>query len=242
MYKIVFLRHGESTWKHGETGSSAGPDVDLSREPSGGHEAGRTLKNEGYDFDWPSPPSSAGYRTSGSPSTRWTGCGSRGPLLTLNERHYGLWQGLKQGRDGQEFGETRSRSGAGPMTSPSTRWRPSDERWPGMIPAIGVDRGPSADRMPQRHRGTGPPLRHDAIVPAIRDAKRCWSPPTATPAGHGQVSGYHLRPEIVGLNISHPASRCLRTGAGSNNRSSHITGRPGSGERHARPWPLRQSQ
>ncbi len=51
MYKVVLLRHGESTWNK-ENRFTGWTDVDLSEKGVGeAHKAGQTLKKEGYTFD-----------------------------------------------------------------------------------------------------------------------------------------------------------------------------------------------
>src|SRR5688572_22547541 len=51
MYKVVLLRHGESTWNH-ENRFTGWTDVDLSAKGlEEAHAAGRLLRDEGYGFD-----------------------------------------------------------------------------------------------------------------------------------------------------------------------------------------------
>ena len=51
MYRLVLLRHGESTWNK-ENRFTGWTDVDLSREgPRRGARSRRLLKEEGYTFD-----------------------------------------------------------------------------------------------------------------------------------------------------------------------------------------------
>ena len=51
MYKVVLLRHGESTWNM-ENRFTGWTDVDLSEKGlTEAHQAGKALKEGGYDFD-----------------------------------------------------------------------------------------------------------------------------------------------------------------------------------------------
>ena len=51
MYKVVLLRHGESEWNK-ENRFTGWKDVDLSEKGVlEAHEAGKTLKADGYTFD-----------------------------------------------------------------------------------------------------------------------------------------------------------------------------------------------
>ncbi|MBN2420429.1 MAG: 2,3-bisphosphoglycerate-dependent phosphoglycerate mutase, partial [Deltaproteobacteria bacterium] len=51
MYKLVFIRHGESQWNK-ENRFTGWTDVDLTKKGIfEAEEAGKTLKNEGFTFD-----------------------------------------------------------------------------------------------------------------------------------------------------------------------------------------------
>ena len=78
MYKLVLIRHGESTWNL-ENRFTGWTDVELT--PTGveqARQAGRLLKAEGYDFDvaYTSVLSARSGRC-GTHSTRWTAPGCR---------------------------------------------------------------------------------------------------------------------------------------------------------------------
>jgi len=107
MYKIVLLRHGESTWNL-ENRFTGWTDVDLT--PTGveqAKEAGRLLKVEGYDFDvtYTSVLKRAIW-------TLWHALDQMDrtwlPVVNswrLNERHYGALQGLNKAETAKQYGD-----------------------------------------------------------------------------------------------------------------------------------------
>ena len=109
MYKIVLIRHGESTWNK-ENIFTGWTDVDLS--PKGleqAHAAGKLLKKEGYEFD-------AAYTSylKRAIRTLWTVLDELDLMWIpehktwrLNERHYGSLQGLNKSEMAEEYGEAQ---------------------------------------------------------------------------------------------------------------------------------------
>jgi 2,3-bisphosphoglycerate-dependent phosphoglycerate mutase len=107
MYKVVLVRHGESTWNK-ENLFTGWTDVDLSekgREEA--KEAGRVLKEEGFVFD-------IAYTSvlKRAIRTLWILMDEMDlmwiPVLRdwrLNERHYGALQGLNKSEMAEKFGE-----------------------------------------------------------------------------------------------------------------------------------------
>lgn len=107
MYKLVLIRHGESTWNL-ENRFTGWTDVDLT--PTGieqAQNAGQLLKNEGYDFD-------VAYTSVLKRATRtlWHVLDEMDrtwlPVMhswRLNERHYGALQGLNKGETAQKYGD-----------------------------------------------------------------------------------------------------------------------------------------
>ncbi len=107
MYKLVLIRHGESTWNL-ENRFTGWTDVDLT--PTGlaqAVEAGRLLKAEGFDFD-------LAYTSVLKRATRtlWHVLDEMDrtwlPVVhswRLNERHYGALQGLNKADMAKQYGD-----------------------------------------------------------------------------------------------------------------------------------------
>ncbi len=107
MMKLVLVRHGESEWNKLNL-FTGWMDVDLSEK---GHEeakqAGRTLKEEGYDFDicYTSYLKRAIHTLQhilDEMDRNWL------PVVKswrLNERHYGALQGLNKSETAEKYGE-----------------------------------------------------------------------------------------------------------------------------------------
>ena len=107
MYKIVLLRHGESTWNK-ENRFTGWTDVDLSEKGlEEAKKAGETLKKEGFVFDvaFTSVLKRAIrtlWITLDGMDLMWI------PVYNswrLNERHYGSLQGLNKSEMAAKFGE-----------------------------------------------------------------------------------------------------------------------------------------
>lgn len=109
MYKLVLIRHGESTWNL-ENRFTGWTDVDLT--PTGvqqAKDAGRLLKAEGYEFD-------VAYTSMLRRATRtlWHTLDEMErtwlPVVhswRLNERHYGALQGLNKADMAKQYGEAQ---------------------------------------------------------------------------------------------------------------------------------------
>jgi 2,3-bisphosphoglycerate-dependent phosphoglycerate mutase len=107
MYKLVLIRHGESTWNL-DNRFTGWTDVDLT--PTGVEQAknaGRLLKAEGYDFD-------VAYTSMLKRATRtlWHTLDEMDrtwlPVVNtwrLNERHYGALQGLNKAEVAKQYGD-----------------------------------------------------------------------------------------------------------------------------------------
>jgi len=130
MYKLVLIRHGESTWNL-ENRFTGWTDVDLT--PTGveqAREAGRLMKEAGCDFD-------LAY-TSVLKRAIWTlwhalDCMDRTwlPVVNdwrLNERHYGALQGLNKAETAQKFGEEQVLVWRRSYDIPPPALEPGDER------------------------------------------------------------------------------------------------------------------
>jgi 2,3-bisphosphoglycerate-dependent phosphoglycerate mutase len=109
MYKLVLVRHGESTWNL-ENRFTGWTDVDLT--PTGvdqAKNAGRLLKADGYEFD-------LAYTSVLKRATRtlWHCLDEMDrtwlPVVhswRLNERHYGALQGLDKGETARKYGDAQ---------------------------------------------------------------------------------------------------------------------------------------
>jgi 2,3-bisphosphoglycerate-dependent phosphoglycerate mutase len=109
MYKLVLIRHGESTWNL-ENRFTGWTDVDLT--PTGveqARNAGRMLKAEGYEFD-------VAYTSvlKRAIRTLWLTLDEMDrtwlPVLKhwrLNERHYGALQGLNKADMAKQYGDAQ---------------------------------------------------------------------------------------------------------------------------------------
>jgi 2,3-bisphosphoglycerate-dependent phosphoglycerate mutase len=176
MYKVVLLRHGESTWNR-ENRFTGWTDVDLSEK--GLHEAeqaGTLLKDEGFTFD-------VAYTSVLKRALRtcWITLDALDllwiPVIKnwrLNERHYGALQGLDKAETAARHGEAQVKI-----------WRRSYDIPP---PALAVDdsRHPSRDRryanLTAAERPATESLKDtvarfvpywtDTIAPAIRQGER----------------------------------------------------------------------
>lgn len=109
MYKIVLLRHGESTWNK-ENRFTGWTDVDLSEKgKEEAKNAGRILKTEGYSFELAFTSTlKRAIRTlwlaTDEMDLLWV------PVIkswTLNERHYGGLQGLDKAETAAKHGEAQ---------------------------------------------------------------------------------------------------------------------------------------
>ncbi len=206
MYKLVLIRHGESTWNL-ENRFTGWTDVDLT--PTGvaqAQEAGRLLRAEGYEFDL--------VFTSVLKRAIWTTWHALDqmdrhwlPVVNhwrLNERHYGALQGLNKAETAKQFGDQQV-----------LVWRRSYDTPP---PALAAD-DPRCERGDRRYEklaaGEVPlteclkdtvarvlPYWNDTIAPAIRAGQRVLV------SAHGNSIRALVKyldqisdDEIVGLNI-----------------------------------------
>lgn len=176
MYKLVLIRHGESTWNL-ENRFTGWTDVDLT--PTGiaqAQTAGRLLKAEGYEFDvaYTSVLKRAIHtlwHTLDAMERQWIPVHNN---WRLNERHYGALQGLNKAETAQKFGDAQVLA-----------WRRSYDTPP---PAL-EPQDPRSERGDLRYAKLKPldiplteclkdtvarviPLWTDSIAPAIKSGKR----------------------------------------------------------------------
>ena len=206
MYKIVLIRHGESTWNL-ENRFTGWTDVDLT--PTGVSQAmsaGKLLKAEGYAFDlaFTSVLKRAIH-------TLWHALDEMDstwiPVVKdwrLNERHYGALQGLNKTETAKQYGDEQV-----------LVWRRSYDTPPPVLDAA----DPRSERSDRRYAalpaGTVPlteclkdtvdrvlPFWNDTMAPAIRSGQRI------VVAAHGNSIRALVKylddiseKDIVGLNI-----------------------------------------
>jgi 2,3-bisphosphoglycerate-dependent phosphoglycerate mutase len=109
MYKIVFMRHGESTWNL-ENRFTGWTDVDLTEKGvNEAKTAGRLLREAGFTFD-------LAYTSvlKRAIRTLWLAMDEMDMMWLpvkndwrLNERHYGALQGLDKGETAAKFGDAQ---------------------------------------------------------------------------------------------------------------------------------------
>jgi len=206
MYKLVLIRHGESTWNL-ENRFTGWTDVDLT--PTGveqAKQAGRLLKAEGYEFD-------VAYTSvlKRAIHTLWHALDEMDrpwlPVVNswrLNERHYGALQGLNKAETAKQYGDEQV-----------LVWRRSYDTPP---PELSAD-DPRGQRQDIRYRKLKAeeiplteclkdtvarvlPFWNEAMAPAIKAGKRI------VVAAHGNSIRALVKyldnigdDEIVGLNI-----------------------------------------
>ncbi len=206
MYKLVLIRHGESTWNL-ENRFTGWTDVDLT--PTGiqqAQDAGRLLRAEGYDFDlcFTSVLKRATrtlWHCLDELDRTWL------PVQhswRLNERHYGALQGLNKAETAREYGDPqvlvwrRSYDTPPPPLAPTDpRCERGDRRY--------ADLAPSQVPLTECLKDTVArvlPFWNEAIAPAIRSGQRVLV------AAHGNSIRALVKyldgisdDDIVGLNI-----------------------------------------
>ncbi len=133
MYKVVLLRHGESTWNK-ENRFTGWTDVDLSEKGlEEARKAGQVLKSEGFKFD-------IAYTSvlKRAIRTLWITLDELDlmwiPVFRswrLNERHYGALQGLNKTETAQKYGEDQVKIWRRSYDIPPPALEKNDDRFPG---------------------------------------------------------------------------------------------------------------
>src|SRR5688500_4940045 len=131
-YKVVLLRHGESTWNR-ENRFTGWTDVDLSeRGRIEAQEAGRLLHEGGYVFD-------VAYTSvlKRAIRTLWMALDVLDLMWIpevnswrLNERHYGALQGLNKAETAAQYGEAQVKLWRRSYDIPPPPLSPDDDRHP----------------------------------------------------------------------------------------------------------------
>ena len=132
MYKLVLVRHGQSTWNL-ENRFTGWTDVGLTEQGEAeAHEAGRLLHEGGYEFD-------VAYTSvlRRAIKTLWIVMEEMGlewlPVYRawqLNERHYGALQGLNKAEMAQKFGDEQVHIWRRSYDIPPPALEVTDERHP----------------------------------------------------------------------------------------------------------------
>ena len=176
MHKLVLVRHGESTWNK-ENRFTGWTDVDLSEKGvKEAHEAGQTLRKEGYVFD-------VAYTSvlKRAIRTLWIMLDELDQMWItvhnswrLNERHYGALQGLNKAEMAAKYGEQQVLVWRRSYDVPPPALELSDERYPGSDPRYG-DMSKSDIPLCESLKDTVNrflPYWHDTLAPAIKSRKR----------------------------------------------------------------------
>ena len=206
MYKLVLVRHGQSTWNL-ENRFTGWTDVGLTDQGvSEAHAAGRMLREEGYTFD-------VAYTSvlRRAIKTLWIVLEEMGlewiPVYRawqLNERHYGSLQGLNKAEMAEKFGEEQVHIWRRSYDVPPPSLEMDDERHPRFDPRY-------ADLKPEQVPSTESlkitlervlPYWHSTLAPAIQSGQRVLV------AAHGNSLRAMVKyldnvseGEITGLNI-----------------------------------------
>ena len=200
MYRVVLLRHGESTWNK-ENRFTGWTDVDLTEKGmEEARTAGKIMKNEGFQFD-------IAYVSvlKRALRTLWLALEEMDQLWIpwiktwrLNERHYGALQGLNKAETAALHGEEKVKIWRRSYDVPPPPLEKKDPRYPGNQ-AIYQDLDKNDLPFTECLKDTVErflPYWHETIAPAIRSGKNVLI------AAHGNS----LRALVKYLdNISDPA-------------------------------------
>lgn len=176
MYKLVLIRHGESTWNK-ENRFTGWTDVDLSEKGmQEAAEAGRLLKAEGFTFDIAfTSVLKRAIRTlwfvQDQMDLLWIPVEK---TWRLNERHYGDLQGLNKSEMAAKFGDEQVHIWRRSYDVPPPKLETSDERYPGKDPRY---QGLSSAELPLTEdlKSTVArvmPYWEKTVVPAIKSGKK----------------------------------------------------------------------
>lgn len=206
MYKLVLLRHGESTWNK-ENRFTGWTDVDLSEKGvAEAKDAAVTLKRAGYNFDiaYTSVLKRAIrtlWLTLDGMDLMWI------PVVRswcLNERHYGALQGLNKAETAAKFGEEQVLIWRRSYDIQPPALEVSDERYPGHDPRY---RNLTEEQLPLTEclKDTVArvlPFWHETIAQSIKSGQKVLV------AAHGNSIRAMIKyldnmseDEILGLNI-----------------------------------------
>jgi len=176
MYKLVLVRHGESSWNM-ENRFTGWTDVDLSAKGlEEAQRAGKTLKDMGFVFD-------VAYTSvlKRAIRTLWFVLDAMDLMWIpvyrrwrLNERHYGALQGLNKAETAALHGEDQVKIWRRSYDIPPPPLDVTDPRFPGFDPRY-ADLKPEELPRSEALKDTVArflPLWHEEIAPAIKSGKR----------------------------------------------------------------------
>ncbi len=206
MYKVVLLRHGESTWNQ-ENRFTGWTDVDLTEKGvAEAAEAGRLLKEAGFDFDFVFTSVLKRANETMDIVLKEMGIGDAviEKSWKLNERHYGALQGLNKAETAVKFGPGQVAQWRRSYDVRPPALTKEDERYPGNDPMY-RDLNPDDLPLTECLKDTVErflPYWNEKIVPVVKSGKHVLI------VAHGnslRALVKHLDnvpdEEIVGLNI-----------------------------------------
>ena len=176
MYKLVLVRHGQSTWnlENRFTGWTDVGLTELGREEA--HEAGKLLREGGYIFD-------VAYTSvlRRAIQTLWVVLEEMNlewiPVTNawqLNERHYGALQGLNKAETAQKFGEAQVKIWRRSYDVPPPALELDDERHPRFDPryaSLTPEQLPATESLKITLERVLP-YWHSTLSPMIKSGKR----------------------------------------------------------------------
>jgi 2,3-bisphosphoglycerate-dependent phosphoglycerate mutase len=176
MYKVVLLRHGESTWNKLNL-FTGWTDVDLSEKGlEEGKQAGVVLKQEGYTFD-------IAFTSVLKRAIKTLNLALEGldllwiPVIKswrLNERHYGGLQGLDKAQTAEKYGIDQVKIWRRSYDVPPPALELTDERYPGNDPRY-ADLKKNEIPLTESLKLTVDrflPYWHETIAPVIKTGKK----------------------------------------------------------------------
>ena len=176
MYKLVLVRHGQSTWNL-ENRFTGWTDVSLTDQGNAeAHEAGKLLREGGYVFD-------VAYTSvlRRAIQTLWIVLQEMNlewiPVTNawqLNERHYGNLQGLNKAEMAEKFGEEQVKIWRRSYDVPPPPLDLDDERHPRFDPryaSLTPEQLPATESLKITLERVLP-YWHSTIAPAIKSGKR----------------------------------------------------------------------